>query len=222
MIDYSKQIDQIKKKLIQAKKADKEYRVFGAAGHKYKVNPPASLEVVIAFEEKYIVRLPECYRNFILQIGNGGAGYLNSSAGPFFGIYPFGEHVDQLIYGDFERYLKEKCCLHPNLTDMEWDNMNKVLEEEDISDHNYYNELAKIYSGILPIGSQGCTFLHGIVLTGPHKGKVINLDMNYGKPRFTFEKNFLDWYERWLDEVISGQLIKLSATWFGYTPSSKN
>ncbi|NRA92768.1 MAG: SMI1/KNR4 family protein, partial [Psychroserpens sp.] len=37
------------------------------------------------------------------------------------------------------------------------------------------------------------------------------------KPRFAFEKNFLDWYERWLDEIISGDLMIDSPSWFGYT-----
>jgi hypothetical protein len=55
------------------------------------------------------------------------------------------------------------------------------------------------------------------VLNGRYKGMVVNLDRDRHKPQFTFERNFLDWYERWLDEVISGELIKDGPSWFGYT-----
>lgn len=40
--------------------------------------------------------------------------------------------------------------------------------------------------------------------------------MEWGKPQFAFERNFLDWYERWLDEVISGELVRDESSWFGY------
>jgi hypothetical protein len=41
--------------------------------------------------------------------------------------------------------------------------------------------------------------------------------MDRQMPKFTYEANFLDWYERWTDEVISGDLQTKSASWFGYT-----
>lgn len=94
--------------------------------------------------------------------------------------------------------------------------LNKKVDEKDISDEDYENELGKIYSGILPLGSQGCTYIHALVLNGEHKGRVVNIDLDQQKPKFTFELNFLDWYERWLDEVISGDLIKDTPSWFGY------
>ncbi|MCP4150403.1 MAG: HEAT repeat domain-containing protein, partial [bacterium] len=78
-------------------------------------------------------------------------------------------------------------------------------------------EIAKIFSGLLPIGSQGCTYLHAVVVNGSYKGRIVYLDVDLQKPKFAYEKNFLDWYERWLDEIISGVLISESPTWFGYS-----
>jgi hypothetical protein len=49
-----------------------------------------------------------------------------------------------------------------------------------------------------------------------HKGRVVNIDIDEQRPKFAFELNFLDWYERWLDEVISGDLIVNTPSWFGY------
>ncbi len=61
-----------------------------------------------------------------------------------------------------------------------------------------------VYSGILPIGHQGCGTVHAIILNGQLAGKVIYLDY-WQYPFFTYEKNFLDWYERWLDERLTGE-----------------
>jgi hypothetical protein len=91
------------------------------------------------------------------------------------------------------------------------------MNEKGIPDEDYERELGKVYAGLLPIGSQGCTYLHALVLNGTHAGRVVNMDFEHGKPKFAFERNFLDWYERWLDEVITGDLAQDGPTWFGYT-----
>lgn len=217
MTDYSDQIQRIKTKLIQAKNADKELKVFGAASHKYSLKKPATDMEVFEIEKTYSIQLPECYKAFITQIGNGGNAYQNSAAGPFYGIYPLGENIHELIFHDKEDHLTNDCLIYPGMTDEFWTSFIKNIEDNDeISDEDYDKEVSKVFGGILPIGSQGCTYLHGIVLNGEYKGRVVNMDMDRQKPKFTYEKNFLDWYERWLDEVISGELIKDSPSWFGY------
>ena len=217
METYDKQIQRIKKKLVEAKEADKNLKVFGAEKHKYYLNLPATELEVLEFERKFSVELPECYKTFITQIGNGGNSSFNSAAGPYYGIFPMGTNVSELIYDNTEKYLKNDCVIYPKMTDEYWESLAKnINDDNDISDEDYEKERGKIYAGILPIGSQGCTYLHGIILNGQHRGRVVNLDMDGQKPKFTFEKNFLDWYERWLDEVISGELINKSPSWFGY------
>ncbi len=212
------QIGRIKKKLMGAKQIDKDCLVFGASAHKYQIHPPAPISQIKAFESTYRISLPECYRAFVLHIGNGGTSYQNSGAGPYYGIYTLGDHLDALVYGDPKIFLKNDCRLYPNMTDAQWKNLTKILDEDGLSDKVYYEEFAKIFGGILPLGSQGCTYVHGLLLNGPHKGKVVNLEMAAeSKPKFAPGNNFLDWYERWLDEIISGKLIKRSSSWFGYS-----
>ena len=53
------------------------------------------------------------------------------------------------------------------------------------------------------------------MIEGEFRGRIVNLDFDLCKPVFAFESNFLDWYERWLDEAISGEL-KDGVGWFGY------
>ena len=226
------QLQRIQQKLSQARAADKDLEVFGASSHKYHLNPPVSEAEVLAFEKKYGVRLPECYRAFMLTIGDAKAKKLDFIAGPYYGLYAFGTQVDDLLYEGSEIYLKAPCALSSDMTKEEWEALSDplLMSEEDDEDFeedeeegyvievedNYFAERAKVFGGLLPLGSQGCTYEHALVLNGKYAGRVVNVDLDLAQPKFAFETNFLDWYERYLDEVISGQLIDDRPTWFGY------
>jgi hypothetical protein len=219
MSAYDEQLQRIQSKLVDAKRTDHSFTVFGASSHRYKMNPPAAPGEVLAFETTYSISLPECYKAFLLQVGNGGKGYMNSGAGPYYGLYTLGENTDELLRAGSEKYLKYPCTLYPDMSDEDWSAMNSILDQENVSDDEYEKTISTLFGGILPIGSQGCTYLHGIVLNGPHAGRVVNLDIDRQKPKFTYENNFLDWYERWLDEIISRKLIhEKGPSWFGYAP----
>ena len=214
------QLHRIQQKLAQAKEADKNLEVFGADAHQYHLNPPVSEAEVLAFEKKYGVQLPECYRAFMLTIGDAKAKKSDFIAGPYFGLYAFGTSVDSLLYEKIETYLKAPCNLSPDMTQEEWETLSDPLlfseEEEEEDDDKYFAERAKVFGGLLPLGSQGCTYEHALVLNGKYAGRVVNVDLDLAQPKFAFETNFLDWYERYLDEVISGQLLDDRPTWFGY------
>ena len=214
------QLIRIQQKLAQAKAADKNLEVFGADAHQYHLNPPVSEAEVLAFEKKYGVQLPECYRAFMLTIGDAKAKKSDFIAGPYYGLYAFGTSVDSLLYEKIETYLKAPCNLSPDMTQEEWETLSDPLlfseEEEEDDDDKYFAERAKVFGGLLPLGSQGCTYEHALVLNGKYAGRVVNVDLDLAQPKFAFETNFLDWYERYLDEVISGQLIDDRPTWFGY------
>jgi len=226
------QLLRIQQKLAQAKAADKDLEVFGASSHKYHLNPPVSEAEVLAFEEKYGVSLPEDYRAFVQTIGDANAQKLDTMAGPYYGLYAFGTQVDELLYKGSETYLKAPCALSPNMIQEEWEALSSTLlmdEEEDEDDfedeeevdtteteEEYTRQCGKVFGGLLPLGSQGCAYYHALVLTGSYAGRVVNVNWDLLKPVFAFETNFLDWYERYLDEVISGQLLDDRPTWFGY------
>ena len=214
------QLIRIQQKLAQAKAADKNLEVFGADAHQYHLNPPVSEAEVLAFEKKYGVQLPECYRAFMLTIGDAKAKKSDFIAGPYFGLYAFGTSLDSLLYEKIETYLKAPCNLSPDMTQEEWETLSDPLlsseEEEEEDDDKYFAERAKVFGGLLPLGSQGCTYEHVLVLNGKYAGRVVNVDLDLAQPKFAFETNFLDWYERYLDEVISGQLLDDRPTWFGY------
>ncbi|HVI48352.1 MAG TPA: SMI1/KNR4 family protein [Chitinophaga sp.] len=215
MQEFKEQIQRIKDKLTKAGKADRKRKVFGANSHQYKINQPVSLHEVTDFETRCNVTLPDCFKAFLLEIGNGGPSHENSAAGPFYGIYPLGENTGELLENG-EQYFASPAKLHPGISKTEWEELTKQLNSDDITDEDYEKERGRLYGGILPIGSQGCTYLHGLMLNGPHTGKVVNLDLDMQQPQFTYEANFLDWYERWLDEILSGDLLADGPSWFGY------
>jgi hypothetical protein len=185
---FDEQLQRIKDKLTQARSADEDCMGFAAETHEYLLNVPATEEEVSAFEDRYSVQLPSSYRSFLLVVGNGGIGYGNSGAGPEYGIYPLGHGIDDLVSNDGGNYLRNDCLIDPDITMEKW----KSLQER-----------SKLFGGMLPLGSQGCSYIHAIVLNGPHKGCVVNLDFGCCiPPIFALEANFLDWYEKWLDKVI--------------------
>jgi len=228
---YQEQLHRIQQKLSQAKAADKDLEVFGASSHKYHLNPPVSEAEVLAFEKKYGVSLPKDYRAFVQTIGDANAQKLDIMAGPYYGLSAFGTQVDDLLYEGSEIYLKAPCALSPNMTQEEWEALSDplLMSEEDEDDfeedeevetteteEDYIEQCGKVFGGLLPLGSQGCTYYHTLVLNGKYAGRIVNVDLDLAQPKFAFETNFLDWYERYLDEVISGQLMDDSPTWFGY------
>lgn len=212
------QIERIKSKLLIAKNTDKDLKVFGAASHKYILGKTIGNDDIVSFEKDFNLVLPEDYKAFLVHIGNGGISYENSAAGPGYGIYPFGENVNEFLYENASQYLKEDCKIYPKMSDEFWNTLNQNLEEnEDLADEDYELELSKIFSGLLPIGSQGCSYYHALVLNGEFKGRVVNVDSDRQKPYFAFEPDFMHWYERWLDEIIPEDVMAKQPDLFKYT-----
>ncbi|MDO5346616.1 MAG: SMI1/KNR4 family protein [Lachnospiraceae bacterium] len=186
--DQASWIRQIYKRLEQAKAKDDGQEVFGADSHKYRLAPPAGEEAIQVFELKYGIRLPEEYRNFLMLVGDGGAG-------PYYGIYGL-RALEQALKDDQDYSLLSEPALYPKMSDEDWDIAVK----------------GQPFAGILPIGSQGCSHMTGLMLRGPYCGQVVYFDLDHCvKPFFVRENGFLAWYMRWLHEVISGYEI----FWFG-------
>lgn len=199
---YDEQLQRIRTKLETAKNTDTSRLVFEADSHEYLLDVPATEEEVTAFEEQHGIQLPACFRAFIRVIGNGGIGVQGSGAGPHYGIYPIGVEVPK------DDILQQNCQLDPDLTLAQW----KALTE---------GGTGRVFNGLLPLGTQGCTYVHAIVLNGPYTGCVVNLDYTYVIPPIfpPGDPNFLDYYEQWLDRIIDGTLLQPNATPYGYYPA---
>ena len=215
----SDQTRRILDKLGRARAADPEYTVFGASAHRYVLHAPASPQAVSDFEERVGITLPAAFRRFLLEVGCGGDGYEGSAAGPFYGVFGLESSLRSESLEWLAKVVARPCLLSPRMSAAEWEALTARMGiADDTNDDQFDQAQAALFGGLLPIGSQGCSMYHGLVVTGPHAGTVVNFDQECSSPPvFAFEPDFLAWYERWLDEVIDGDLFQKGPSWFGYT-----
>lgn len=195
---------------------DLDCACFGAKGHWYELNPPLPEEEVALMEAKHRCRFPQEYRQFITEIGNGGAG-------PAYGVFPLGQqdHGHDLsnwedgykLIGDLSKpFPLERSWNLPHSfweqqpdppegtpiedEDRMWEAWNTRLENE------YY--APRLTDGAIPICHEGCALRNWLVVTGPLAGTVwrdLRAD-NGGIHPFLKDDGtpmgFYDWYLDWL------------------------
>ncbi|GBF75082.1 hypothetical protein PA598K_03464 [Paenibacillus sp. 598K] len=197
------QLNRIATKLEKAMRKDTELAVFGASTHNYQVNEKLTAKELADWQATYQIKLPEPYAQFLTEVGDGGAG-------PFYGLYSL-EKATSYTESDA---LTATCMLYPGMAKEEWNHLiEPLISDEDISDSEYEAARNRVLGGMLCIGTQGCDYDMYLVLEGQHKGRVVyTSDFHPDHPFFfVYEDNILDWYERWLDEV----LLDYDIGWFG-------
>ncbi len=193
-------VDRVKQGLLQLKKL--------------KVNPVADEDDILDFEDAYNCKLPEAYRDFLTQIGNGGAG-------PSFGILPLGEDYN----GEWPDYIK------PNLPFpfTQAHNDTSILYKAELNQNSYasvqeYQEAceewldehreelftaychAHMLNGAIPIVDHGCALSCWLVVAeGPEYGHVWEDRVpdregvfpyhSRKRERYTFDQWYLEWLE---------------------------
>jgi hypothetical protein len=198
---YLETLERIKTKLAELKKADTKHEVFGSSRHRYKLNPAPTENELKGFESQYGIRLPEGYRNFLLYMGNGGAG-------PYYGL----EELESGLYDDLD-HKNDKDLLNPSEEFPHREAWSLDLPEND--DDGAYREREEVYfekrwmNGALRICNYGCGIYINLVVKGPEHGNIwIDDRCNDGgiyPDRYPGNKekvDFLQWYELWLDKSL--------------------
>ena len=201
-------IERIRQKLALAAEVDHEFTEFGSNEHRYTLNPPLSLEKVNQLQAKSGCDFPDDYINFITQIGNGGSGPYGG-AGPYYGISAFDDEIDRNGIGNCAL----PCLLSPNMDISQWSALCEV--PDDCSDEEFDIICDKVHQGTLYLGTCGCEYDLLLVVNGPYQGHILYTShwVNSNTPyTFSYESSFIEWYERWLDEVILGY----DTSWFGH------
>jgi len=203
-------------RLAALDRRDGRRRVFGASYHQYKLNPPLPLAVVEAFERRHGVSLPDDYRLFLTQIGNGGAG-------PYYGVLPFGKDDDGRdlegggLLGDLSKPFPHATAW--NLPDSFWEGepdwgADAPVEEQDRLMEAWDRELEARYwnpaimDGAIPICHMGCALRQWLVIHGEQRGCVWNDHRaDYGGLAPVLDGRgepvtFAGWYMGWLDESL--------------------
>ncbi len=225
------------KRLTELDRRDPQRRLFGAAVHEYRLHPPVAQSEIAAFEAEHKVTLPEDYRVFLTEIGNGGAG-------PCYGLFRFGEHDDNAdgfrswqdgdLVGDLSAEfvhteawnLPEAFWEHaPDVgVDIPQDEEDRLYEawDRELREH-YWNP--RIMNGAIPLCHRGCGLRQWLVINGPQRGFIWNDDRadeagispllnEYGQ-----QVTFAGWYLTWLTDpdraIKTGTISFVSArrTW---------
>jgi hypothetical protein len=209
--------DSVLQRLAELDRRDPRRTVFGSGSHGYKLNPPLPASVIEAFEGRHGVSLPEDYRRFITEIGDGGAG-------PHYGVLPFGKDDDDRdwegggLVGDPGRPFPHTGAW--NLPDSFWEGEpdpppGTPMEEEDRLMDAWDREVEARYwhpsimDGAIPICHKGCALRQWLVVQGGQRGLVWDdlradqagiapvLGESGGPVRFA------DWYMTWLDDSLA-------------------
>ncbi|MFT3705917.1 MAG: SMI1/KNR4 family protein [Agriterribacter sp.] len=205
----NEQLNRIEKKLYQLRDLDKDLILFGAHKHRYKLNRPLSIEAINRFEEKYRIKLPSEYVDFVSQIGNGGAG-------PYYGL----ERLENGIFDDLD-YKRPEFLLNPSEPFLHTEPWNikfesEVSREENEEEYeNQYYQFEQAYfdssqmNGVIAICNYGCGVSLNLVVNGKEYGNIWADDRGSDAgifPSIDFGNKdriqFLNWYELWLDKSI--------------------
>lgn len=203
----------VRDRLKELAKKDRKRKVFGASSHDYRLNPPIDVNVVESFEAGHGVTLPEDYKRFITEIGNGGAG-------PFYGLFPFGHDDDGswrigILVGDVgkpfphaeswnhdDSLWEREPDIYEGITEEEEDRLNE--EWDTLLEAEYWNP--NVVSGAIPICHLGCALRQWLVVNGEQRGYVWT-DYRADQAGLFPLKNskdqpmsFTDWYLAWIEE----------------------
>ncbi len=199
-------MQRIAEKLNKLRKQDKDFEVFGANSHKYKMNPVLTEAEIKAYEERNNLTLPEDYRWFLANIGNGGAG-------PQYGLYELSDPENDddypFVYGQMFSVVQNEEDAEEDAEDD--DNEPLYSVREDIV-------YEKSQQGTVNICTEGCGMEIMIVLKGKEKGAVWFTDFGNESGLFPIESKinngtsmtFAEWYEAWLDAALAGKSFQAS------------
>ena len=145
---------------------------------------PLPANALVAFEEQYGVSLPPDYRDFLIEIGDGGEGP------PFYGLLKLGEKADGWSNDEQFANLGKP---FPFMTHWVWDTDDAWSSEKDL-----LKEAAVRLHGALVLGTDGCGIDWVLIVTGTERGQVWQI-CEQGVQPCAPKRAFLSWYEYWLD-----------------------
>lgn len=195
--------------LERAHEIDKNCEMFGAENHQYRLEPPVPESFVREVEEKCGLSLPQDYRRFITQVGDGGAG-------PDYGICRFrdfwkrGCAQSHNIFAERERenyryHLTRPFSVRAMLPEEAACSATGNPEHYALHPERYYifdlpeedDDSRWSTDGFLELGTRGCQWDYGIALNGEHRGRVFTTDNEGG---YLLEAHcFEEFYRSWLD-----------------------
>lgn len=203
--------------LIHLKRRDREPGSAATLGHHYELGLPLHESTIAQIEAKYGFTTPASYRQFLLSLGDGGAG-------PNWGLLPFGwwpGTTDLLPWHEvFPRWspgisfpLSSAWNMPPTFFAQEPDYDLLPQEAHQQAEQNW-NDLLEHYfreellHGAIPISEVGCGIFEWLVVTGPEAGTIWVDSRSDYRGIFPLDRDgcgvsFDTWYMSWLHERLT-------------------
>lgn len=183
--------------------ADNPHTYFSSR-YRYQLGPCLEESNIRSIEKQYRLTIPDDYRRFLIEVGNGGAG-------PAWGLYSIEEGFKKL---EFELKNIPNFFERPFPHTTTWEEPDEACGEDNLDQA----------TGSLPICNFGCAIDFILVLIGPEQGNIwmddratcngiAPLTKVDGKiywpyyetaPSSGTHVDFYTWYNTWLDKEISG------------------
>jgi hypothetical protein len=151
---------------------------------KRRLNPPLPNSRVVAFEQSHEISLPGGYREFIQCIGDGGDGP------PHYGLNPLGQPACDMRGEERAFWTNLPHVGKPFPFTRYW-----IWEGGQATDEGTEDAVTH---GSICIGNEGCGMYWHLIITGAERGNVWMITDEGIQPACP-KRDFVTWYEDWLD-----------------------
>jgi len=178
------------------------------------MNPVLSASEATAFERDHKIVLPSDYRQFITEVGNGGAG-------PFYGVFPLGvmdHNLGQRPWNEDDGFVG--ILSKPFPFREEWNDRSGYPEAEllkgDVTEYDRQIEQfderywsSELVNGAFPICHEGCALRIWLVVTGEQAGRLWedrrseSAGLRPVRLSDGSAATFSEWYKEWLDNCFA-------------------
>jgi hypothetical protein len=148
------------------------------------LGPPMSENDIRTFETRHRISLPDAYRSFLLNIGNGGDGP------PKYGLVALGSAADDMRDDEARVWTELPLVAEPFPFTKSW-----CWEGGNRSDEGTVNDVNR---GSIYVGNDGCGMYWFVIVTGLERGNMWMI-CGEGLQPTAPKRDFLQWYEEWLD-----------------------
>jgi hypothetical protein len=204
---YVTTMTETRDRLAKLAENDGLFDLFGAETHRYALAAPLSEALVSDAEEALSVRLPDDYRQFIVSVGNGGAGPGHGVASlvvraGVWGWWFHGDERENDVTQDFPyttAWLVDQWASQPD------EDGSQARRDWEAGWEDRFSERHTV--GSVPLGEDGCGGAARLILRGRARGQVWADRLENGaglRPLLDHAGaplSFTGWYSAWLHEA---------------------
>lgn len=164
-----------------------------------RIRQPIEESEVAQFESESGVLIPADYRDFLINVANGGTEPCR--------LVPLAKWCSCYWIDDPKpNMVAEPCVVTPDAYDQgeDWLAKTNVPDWESRWDRNDWDPMF----GTIAIAEIGCGLFFSMIMTGPCRGRIFSWGDHALHPPYVYpEPSFADWLEKRLDATLAGEPV---------------